>query len=354
MPILDNPMAQDAPRRDPTAATQFLCGFAGGFCAKFVEHPLDTVKVRMQFAATPFRSPLDCAATIVRQSGVRGLYRGLGAPVGGAALENAVAFATFGAAGNYCRSRGWTEPPRVLLAHDDAATRIGSDEGPPPPLALTAVAFCGGFAGLFTCLILTPVEYVKCRVQTGVDPTIAECLRRAWHAPTEHGGARDRLQRSRPIAVLRRFYSGFLPTMGREVCGNAAWFATFRVVSSFLQPDEARRVLWQNALSGAAAGVMYWSVLYPADTIKTRMQTASKPCSGAAEVGRRGKPTILSVGRDIVREGGIRALYRGWTTTVMRAAPANAVIFSVYNACEKWILGQQRKGVHDRTTSHRN
>ena len=82
LPILDNPMAQDAPRRDPTAATQFLCGFAGGFCAKFVEHPLDTVKVRMQFAATPFRSPLDCAATIVRQSGVRGLYRGLGAPVG--------------------------------------------------------------------------------------------------------------------------------------------------------------------------------------------------------------------------------------------------------------------------------
>jgi hypothetical protein len=69
---------------------------------------------------------------------------------------------------------------------------------------------------------------------------------------------------------LRTFYVGATATLMRETAGNAAWFTTFRLVSQQFGND---RVLWQNALSGACAGIMYWSVLYPMDVVKTRMQT---------------------------------------------------------------------------------
>ena len=242
------------------------------------------------------------------------------------------AFATFGAASGYCRSKGWVDPVAPDSASDGAhfAAKVSAAAGASDdrPLTLAAVTLCGAVSGPFTCLILTPAEYVKCRVQTRVDPTIAQCLRAVWQSPTETAGS------PKVIVVLRRVYSGFLPTMGREVCGNAAWFATFHAASAWLQPDEARRVLWQNALSGAAAGVMYWSVLYPADTIKTRMQTAQWQTSAQA------LPTTSAwaIGRGH-RQRGRRAgtVRRGWTTTVVRAAPANAVVFSVYAAYEKWL-----------------
>ena len=35
------------------------------------------------------------------------------------------------------------------------------------------------------------------------------------------------------------------------------------------------------------------------------------------------------------RSGGVRVLYRGWTVTVLRAVPANAVIFSIYELITK-------------------
>ncbi len=32
---------------------------------------------------------------------------------------------------------------------------------------------------------------------------------------------------------------------------------------------------WQNMLAGGLAGMCYWSAFYPADTVKSRMQSAT-------------------------------------------------------------------------------
>ncbi len=54
-----------------------------------------------------------------------------------------------------------------------------------------------------------------------------------------------------------------------------------------------------------------------ADLIKTRMQTQR-----GAEV-----MSLQQTLRHVVAEGGMRALYRGFTPCIIRAAPANAVAF---------------------------
>ena len=73
----------------------------------------------------------------------------------------------------------------------------------------------------------------------------------------------------------------------------------------------------QPITAGAAGGMSYWAVMYPADTIKSAMQTASKS-------------TFSQTASAIYGAGGVRALYAGIAPTLLRAAPSNAAIFLVY------------------------
>ena len=66
----------------------------------------------------------------------------------------------------------------------------------------------------------------------------------------------------------------------------------------------------------------YWSAFYPADTVKTEMQTR--------QTGSAPAKSFFSTFRDIYRASGLRGLYRGLTPTLMRAMPANAAVFLVY------------------------
>ena len=74
-------------------------------------------------------------------------------------------------------------------------------------------------------------------------------------------------------------------------------------------------------LAGGLAGMTGWGAVIPADTIKSRLQS-QPPQPGAPT------PSVLQIGRQIVREEGQRALWRGWTPAVLRAFPANAALFT--------------------------
>jgi ornithine carrier protein len=73
-----------------------LFGSVAGIVGKFMEYPFDTIKVRLQ--AQPdhlplqYKGPLDCFRQSIRRDGVGGLYRGVGAPLFGAAVETSSLF----------------------------------------------------------------------------------------------------------------------------------------------------------------------------------------------------------------------------------------------------------------------
>lgn len=73
-------------------AGQQIAGIAG----KFIEYPFDTVKVRLQSQANDrplqYKGPLDCFRKSYLQQGVLGLYRGISAPLLGAAIETSSLF----------------------------------------------------------------------------------------------------------------------------------------------------------------------------------------------------------------------------------------------------------------------
>ncbi|KAK2585527.1 hypothetical protein KPH14_010169 [Odynerus spinipes] len=81
----------------------FLSGGFGGICTVIAGHPLDTIKVRLQTMPLvgPNEKPLytgtfDCAKKTITKEGIRGLYKGMGAPLIGVAPIFAMSFLGYG------------------------------------------------------------------------------------------------------------------------------------------------------------------------------------------------------------------------------------------------------------------
>jgi ornithine carrier protein len=78
------------------ALKDVVCGSVAGIVGKYIEYPFDTVKVRLQSQPDhlPLRytGPLDCFKQSLQHDGFLGIYRGVSAPLVGAAVENACLF----------------------------------------------------------------------------------------------------------------------------------------------------------------------------------------------------------------------------------------------------------------------
>ncbi|CAL5220841.1 g2923 [Coccomyxa viridis] len=89
-----------------------------------------------------------------------------------------------------------------------------------------------------------------------------------------------------------------------------------------------------HALAGAAAGMAETAVMYPLDTIKTRLQAAT----GLGPAG-----SIVQMTRQLISTQGIASLYRGLTPAVLGAGPAHALYYAVYEQT-KATLGARQSG----------
>jgi ornithine carrier protein len=244
-----------------------LAAAGAGAAGRVVEHPFDTVKVRMQVSRGELLS-------------LRSLYRGLPIPLSASALEVTTLFAVQNRASSQLASVGL------------------------PSWANTALS--GGIAGLLAATILTPTELVKCRMQSDR----GRVYRNSWHCLT-------RAVRETGPSVLFR---GHTATLIREIPGTATWFLANERVLARLEHQSGEKRGWHSVVAGAAAGTCYTTVLFPADTVKTRIQTIPGP----------DRPPLGSVARTILRSRGIRGFYAGWLPAVLKSAPASAAIFGTY------------------------
>lgn len=154
-----------------------------------------------------------------------------------------------------------------------------------------------------------------------------------------------------PIAVLtsvirndglRGLWLGQTGTLIRESGGGAAWFTCKEFVGARLiqrratvtgTPLARKDILaWESAVSGACAGAVFNFSLFPADTIKSAMQTEE-------ELRPRGRgvppPTFLGTARAMYKAQGIRGFYAGCGITVARSIPSSAIIFLIYDGLSK-------------------
>jgi ornithine carrier protein len=196
-------------------------------------------------------------------------------------------------------------------------------------LPYPALLAAGAASGAFTSVFLTPIELVKCKMQV---PFVKSATARQ---PLGVFGIVASVYRHQGILG---FWHGQLGTLIRETGGSAAWFGTYEGTKKLFRASRTRSesrsdhdlALWQRLLAGAIAGISYNFIFYPADTIKSRMQT--EDVSLAVKGGPR---SFFSVGRALWAQHGLRGLYRGCGITVARAAPSSAFIFTIYEALKR-------------------
>ena len=299
----------------------------------------------------------------------------------GAAAENATLFLVYNNIRRALVSNApSSELPKTPFSHILLAAAGG---GAATSFVLyVAVYFVPSNFACVQCFIFrTPVELVKCKMQVQmIASSPLHPTAQVSSTPTAMA-AHPRVPISSlpgPITILRSviaaegvrgLWLGHTGTLIRETGGAVVWFGVKELVSDQLlarrahlqsaPPPSPLKLLpviselhdklptpplhlkpWESALSGACAGVTFSFLLFPADCVKSTIQTEeelrprAKLRSGETPLP---KSTFSGVFKEIYRTKGIKGLYAGCGVTVARSAPSSALIFLIYDALERYL-----------------
>ncbi|CAH1365940.1 hypothetical protein MTP99_002245 [Tenebrio molitor] len=279
-----------------TEIQYFICGGFGGICTVLVGHPLDTIKVRLQTMPIPnpgqkplYCGTLDCLKTTIQQEGVRGLYKGMSAPLTAVAPIFAISFMGFGLG-------------KRLLAtttENSYAQYFAS----------------GAFSGVFTTAIMAPGERIKSLLQVQLT------------GPKIYNGPVDCVRKLYKEGGIQNIYRGSVATLLRDIPASGMYFLTYEAVRDCLTDNGKTTPSFLGTLfAGGCAGISHWIVGMPLDVLKSRIQTAP---SGIYPKG------VRDAFRKLMVVEGPAALYTGITPVLLRAVPANAACFLGFEVCRQ-------------------
>jgi len=269
----------------------FLAGGFGGVCLVTVGHPLDTIKVRLQ-TSTQYKGLVDVMKKTYSREGLFGFYKGMAAPLLGVTPMYAICFLGY---------------------------RIGQDlqrTSPTQVLNINQIGMAGALSGVFTTAIMVPGDRIKVmlQVQDG--------------SQKKYSGPIDVAKKVFQEAGIRGLYKGTGATLLRDVPGSYAYFAAYEYSKRSLATADGKLNPLTTLFCGGMAGVFNWLVALPADTLKSRYQSAPE---GTYPNG------IRSVFSEMIKKEGPLALYRGFGPVMLRAIPANAATFLGYEVAYKFL-----------------
>jgi len=196
------------------------------------------------------------------------LYQGVSAPLIGTMMEKCIVFGTYSVVKNY-------------TDYDAVA----------------------GLAAGFACTaVVTPVEKIKINLQNG-----------------------GKLGK---VFSIRYLYNGFSPTLFREVPGFGLYFTSYQYLrEKYNQEQNPLKTLLFGGLSGSFA----WVFIYPADVVKTRLQSDALKYSSAWQCIKHTKELY-----------GWRFFYRGSSLAILRAFQLHSGVWLGYEMCKSLFLSYKQ------------
>lgn len=282
-------------------AKDLASGTVGGTAQLLVGHPFDTIKVKLQSQPVPlagqppkYAGAMDAVRQTIAAEGSTGLYKGMGAPLATVAAFNAVLFTV----------RGQME---ALLRSE-----------PGVPLTINQQIVAGAGAGLAVSFLACPTELIKCRLQ-------AQSTMATAGLALKYGGPMDVAKNVlKSEGGMRGLFKGLVPTMAREIPGNAAMFGVYEAFKQFLAGGQDTSGLGKGSLmlGGGLAGASFWASVYPTDVVKSVIQVddfKNPKFSGSIDAFKK-----------ILASEGVKGLYKGFGPAMARSVPANAACFLAY------------------------
>ena len=254
-------------------------GAASGACQVLAEHPLDSLKIRLQSRLVAFEGvggPLAMLRHTVRGEGAAALLQGLA--------------------------------PR-LLTYSAVKLSLFSLYERSLVLCNGSPAAAGALAGAANTVLSCPQDILKSRLQVVRALGPAAC-------PSPITLARQLVRHHGPLV----FYRGWSALVVRDTLGYAALFSIF---------EASRQRQLPTWLTGGLAGVCFYVSTLPIDRAKTIVMT--QPIETTAAGAGGGWPAWRAA-VDVVRSEGWRGLYRGCSVTLLRTFVGQSVGLSVYAA----------------------
>eukprot|EP01132_Coremiostelium_polycephalum_P006246 gene6246-7777_t len=277
------------------AIKDILAGSIGGVGQVFTGHPLDTIKVRLQtqpVGAPIYSGAVDCFTKTLQKEGFLGLYKGVQSPLVGLSLMNSAMFLSYGQSKAFIHS---LNPTRDLDVID-----------------LTAAGMMAGFCISF---IEGPVDLFKSQLQVQTAGN------------SKYTGLIDCAKQIFKARGVRGIYQGLGPTLLRDIPANGLYFGFYELTRRMLlsgneklEDLSATKVM----IAGAVGGVSYWTLTYPTDAIKSKIQTDS------IFPEQRRYHGILDCAKKVYKQEGIAGFYKGFGPCFIRSIPANAACFVLY------------------------
>uniref|UniRef100_M4BGI1 Mitochondrial carrier protein n=1 Tax=Hyaloperonospora arabidopsidis (strain Emoy2) TaxID=559515 RepID=M4BGI1_HYAAE len=273
----------------------------GAFCCVYAGLPFEVVKVRLQTqgVTNAYKGVTDAFRRIATEEGVAALWKGAVPALSSSVIENSVLFSANGVA----------KRAVVALHAEQCGTREDEDEY---QLTTLDEACMGAFAGCFSATAITVPENIKCKLQ----------FQRGHLGVGHYHGPWDCLVKVGKVEGMRGLFRGYSALLLRDVPFSFIFFGSYQAFTSGavqLLGTESKNDLNPIAIlaSGGLAGASSWSVMFPVDVLKSRMQTASSTHL----------LSLRSAFRAIYSEFGIHGFYRGWSAAVLRSFPANGSLF---------------------------
>ena len=257
-----------------------LSGAFAAFTVDLLIYPLDTLKTRLQSPAHR-HLPL-----------FRGPYQGLGPVILATLPSSGVFFTTY----EFTRSH----LPRDRVSSNTIASSV---------------------AEIAACAVITPAEVVKQNAQVA-------------QKSAGKVGASAAVQAFRGIKKTSDLWSGYLVLVARNLPYVALQFPAFEWLKARWCPKGAgglETAVCSGAAAGSAGRVAAW-ITTPIDVVKTRIMLA-------AGEGRR----IRDVVGDVVRQEGVRGLWRGAFLRGAWTMLGSGLYLGVYEGSKVW-LEERRKG----------
>ncbi|EPY19193.1 mitochondrial carrier protein [Strigomonas culicis] len=331
---------------------ELVLSAAAGICARFICHPLDTIKTvaftgfaseesatkhagatanafgaggrqRKAFSSTFWSA----AGDIYGREGVRGLYRGIGVTAVGAAPGVALYLTSYDHFSAYLRQR-----------LDGARVPTG------------ALYFLSGFAAeAVSCLVWVPIDVSKERLQS--QPPSLHCrYRNSW----------DALRTIHTHEGIGGLYKGYFSTLGSFGPFSAIYFVGYEWLQHRLRcaltpsADAARGVATENAnttfliamLSGGCANVLASLCTNPLELVKTRLQVQQAVLRSAESPNAQvvvprysfQYKNFLDGLAHLAREEGVRGMWRGVWCRAAFTAPNAALTMAFYEYLKIYYL----------------
>lgn len=270
---------------------QLVAGGGAGVVSRTATAPLDRLKVLLQVQASS-QNRIGIASgfkMMVKEGGVKSLWRGNGANVVKIAPESAIKFFAY-------------EKAKKLLGADDK--QLGVSE------RLTA----GAMAGVASQTSIYPLEVLKTRLALRRTGQYRGLFHAAYVILTTEG--------------VRSFYRGLFPSLLGIIPYAGIDLAIYETLKNlylnYHKNQSADPGVFVLLACGTASSTCGQLASYPLSLVRTKLQAQARSKDAT------GGDNMVSVFKRILQEDGPRGLYRGLAPNFMKVAPAVSISYVVY------------------------